>query len=488
MLVRQSRMERHQYLFSASAAVELFLLRISDETFLFPRSSSHLSRARARDSIPYPIPHLLTQLDAKRTKQGGAVALHAGIYSAVLIAQSTIVLLLFSSQSPSLRKERKQLSYTPALSSYLQVATIPKLAVHLIMSYQPPTFQASFSGNNSDGEEVWDQLNDAQTTEIQRHESRFNAPAATSRHRPLNIAYSMVAQTSERVGTAARAAYEAWNQPRYSPASTVDIDDSLDRQFGITADNPHIAMADTLIRNPTDNQEQQSESPNFVLLERFRMNPPRDGWGAAANLDLFLTNLYQYFYHRGLKPIVCKGIVEIFTLFFSLFLSVFLMRYLDWKKLSTCKDEQSCNEDLVAYITDAPKLTWFVRGYIIIFTSYTMFAIWSFWHMFKNALLSKYIMEDKLGISARKLQGGAVTWDYVVSRLLEAQQTGEYRLQISGQPLDQLIIAQRIMRKENFMIAYFNQNLFNCSVGGRFYFCKVCNHDVNTCVLEVHIM
>jgi len=75
----------------------------------------------------------------------------------------------------------------------------------------------------------------------------------------------------------------------------------------------------------------------------------------------------------------------------------------------------------------------------------------------------KYIFEDKLGISPHKLEGGAVEWDEIVQRIENLQRSGEYRVAIHGQDVDALVIAQRIMRKENFMIYFFNRDILDLS-------------------------
>jgi len=67
--------------------------------------------------------------------------------------------------------------------------------------------------------------------------------------------------------------------------------------------------------------------------------------------------LYNYYYHRGLVPIVGKGIVELVSLFFTLWLSVFLFVYLDWYALWECRDEESCRANLGAYIVDKVSVT-----------------------------------------------------------------------------------------------------------------------------------
>ena len=87
----------------------------------------------------------------------------------------------------------------------------------------------------------------------------------------------------------------------------------------------------------------------FVFLESF--GPKRER-GTVANLDLFFTSLYNYYYHRGIVPIVGKGIVELTSLFFTLWLSVFLFAYVDWHELKSCKDEESCKDFLSHYIKE----------------------------------------------------------------------------------------------------------------------------------------
>jgi autophagy-related protein 9 len=91
-------------------------------------------------------------------------------------------------------------------------------------------------------------------------------------------------------------------------------------------------------------------------------------------------------------------------------------------------------------------------------------------------------VHEKLGISKRKLQAGAVSWDTVVSKLLEAQESGEYLLALT--PLDPLRISQRIMRKENFLIAFWNQNLLDTKIGDRYYWCSSLEWCTYTCVLN----
>jgi autophagy-related protein 9 len=241
---------------------------------------------------------------------------------------------------------------------------------------------------------------------------------------------------------------------------------------------------------------QQQANGDFIYLPNFRFRPANEGWASVANLDLFFQSLYAYYYNRGLVPIVSKGIVELVTLFFTLILSVFLFVYVDWSALAKCTDEHSCKSDFVqSYVRRRPLASWtlwnfMVILYCIIFCLYSMMAVLSFSHTIQQALNAKWVYEERLGISARKLLGGAVDWDRdVVSKLVALQKSGEYRVAIhnSGQDLDALVIANRILRKENFMIALFNRGLLDLTVPyisspGDLFYCSTL--EVSHCALS----
>jgi len=227
-------------------------------------------------------------------------------------------------------------------------------------------------------------------------------------------------------------------------------------------------------------QQQQTARGDFVVLPRFRRPQANaEGWGAAANLDLYFSSLYSYFYHRGLTPLVCKGIVELVTLFMTLVLSIFLFVYVDWRKLISCIDESTCESDFVqGYIVRHPfakRTAWtlIVALYILIFCAYGSFAVWSFFRQIREALQAKWVFEERLGIPEHRLEGGAVEWDRdVVEKLVQLQESGEYRIAIHGKDIDALVVANRILRKENFLVALFNRGLLDLSVpflGNCFY-------------------
>ena len=244
------------------------------------------------------------------------------------------------------------------------------------------------------------------------------------------------------------------------------------------------------------NRERDSHA-NYVVLPRLSRRPVADGWRAESNLDLYFSSLYTYYYHRGLVPIVGKGFVELVTLFLTLNLSIFLFAHVNWRKLATCVDETTCESDFFPayyvkqHLSPGESWTWLnaiVRVYFYLFLAFGVFSVWAYWQNVQNALKSKRVFEDWLGIPAHKLEGGAVDWDRdVVRKLCELQESGEYRVAIHGQQrLDAVSVAHRILRKENFFVALFNQGLLDLSVpfAGHDLFCASLEWSLYFCIFN----
>jgi autophagy-related protein 9 len=236
----------------------------------------------------------------------------------------------------------------------------------------------------------------------------------------------------------------------------------------------------------------------FVLLKRLKLMPKNDGYAYVSDLDAFFSSLYNYYYMRGLGSIIGKHIVELVSLFFTLWLSFVLFAYVDWTALSRCHDENTCHESLVdSYLIHRPfssggsflRKAW-ILIYTLLFSTYGFVCVLQFGHGIIASLESKIFLEEVLGVSDRDLEVGRYEWGEIVERMSEAQRVGRCRVailpgRISGvdgiaasmmasstntmnrrdgdyeEPTDHLVVAQRIMRRENFMIAFFNKGLLD---------------------------
>lgn len=186
---------------------------------------------------------------------------------------------------------------------------------------------------------------------------------------------SFLQQTVESLRTATDKITSSF---RYTP---IDASPNL-TDFGIPNDDPLLqGLAE---EGYEEFPRRQREPTSFVFLEQFRLPQQDAEWGAVSNLDLFFSvrivvsivwrsvchvsslshsslvldywlyydqqSLYNFYYHRGLTPILGKGIVDLFSLFVTLWLSVILFAYVDWQELAKCTDETTCKDSFGEYM------------------------------------------------------------------------------------------------------------------------------------------
>jgi hypothetical protein len=328
-----------------------------------------------------------------------------------------------------------------------------------------------------DGFLVWNELGQQQSREIQQHLAATTAPGSLPvpvARRLLHSVWQQTAEEASRISSvfvdAARGAIQEQKQHQYH----YDNDNDNNNNSSNNNSNTHY-LNDFGLQHEENELLEDHQQDDFVLLPPHLRNIAQKGdWGAAADLDVYFSSLYSYYYHRGMTVLVGKGVVDLITLIFTLILSVFLFLYVDWSKLALCTGESTCQANFDAYIIHSPfsrHSAWWsimVVLYCLVFSSYAFFSVWSFLSTLRQAYQAKWVFEERLGIAPRKLQGGAVDWDKdVVMKLVDLQKTGAYRVTITAtESLDALHIAHRIMRKENFIIALINQGILDLDVYG----------------------
>ena len=215
----------------------------------------------------------------------------------------------------------------------------------------------------------------------------------------------------------------------------------------------------------------------------------REQWEAISDLDAFFRHVYNYFHERGMRCILASRVISLLVLAFTMLFTVWLVECMNWHGLLyACVDETSCatvrlvRED--AFRSPSP----FLVFYLILFTLYWL---WSFAHFLWDLcplLEMQSFFRNKLRIDDQDLQATltptrparqprraghdsrpaqpegprtfdaqVIPWDTVVQRVVELQRT--VRLCIVKDQLTAHDIANRILRKENFMVALINHGL-----------------------------
>jgi len=186
-----------------------------------------------------------------------------------------------------------------------------------------------------------------------------------------------------------------------------------------------------------------------------------DGWMHKGDLDEFFVNVYRFYYERGFMCILMKGAVNVVTLGFTVVFSTFLLGFVDWNKLTTCKDEQTCF-DFGEYVIGLHAhssifFRIFIVIYCLLFSAYWAWTVWAFLPHVRKMWEIRHFYLFQLGISTRKLQ--TMEWYEIVDRMISVQREGIHPIQLTGS-FDAKDVAMRIMRKENYMIALISEDIF----------------------------
>ncbi|CAN0020353.1 unnamed protein product [Ascophyllum nodosum] len=191
-----------------------------------------------------------------------------------------------------------------------------------------------------------------------------------------------------------------------------------------------------------------------------------DDWGAVENLDVFFTNMYKYYHSRGLRNIASRGVAHLLILAFTVLFSTFLLSFMDWKALLSCRDEDTCHP-LSQYVTTAAfhkpnmfhVLVWM---YMFLFLLYWLWSLLSLCASLRDFVDMHHLYNSRLGISAVDMH--TIEWSEVVRRFLRLQNSGRYRVAIYTSDVTAHDIASRIMRKENYLIAMLNKGILKLSL------------------------
>ncbi|PGH26567.1 hypothetical protein AJ80_01696 [Polytolypa hystricis UAMH7299] len=218
-------------------------------------------------------------------------------------------------------------------------------------------------------------------------------------------------------------------------------------------------------------------------------------WANVENLDNFLKDVYVYFLGNGIWSIVLNRVLNLLTLAFVVGFTTFLSSCIDYRKVSHSK---TMSEIVVPRCMSKMSAT-------------ATFLLWLF-TLFWIGKLFQYIMDFRrlrhihdfyyylLGVSDTDIQ--TISWQEVVSRLMtlrdsnpaitggaKAAKLRRFIGSQSKQRLDAHDIANRLMRKENYLIALFNKGILDLTLPlpflkNRQLFSRTLEWNLNLCLLD----
>ena len=187
---------------------------------------------------------------------------------------------------------------------------------------------------------------------------------------------------------------------------------------------------------------------------------------SIPDLDTFFTAAYQHWKEGGLRGVIGGRLVSLAVLGFSVLFSSFLLLCVDWDAVVRCSNQQTALDaqmrcESVSVVTwrhlDNPNaLTYVVGLYFALFSLYWLSHLVSFLYSLPTILFIYSFYRSHLALNDEAVV--SMGWGDVLQRL-EAVQERE-RLCVVKR-LNGLDITNRIMRRDNYMIALVNAQLLD---------------------------
>lgn len=182
-------------------------------------------------------------------------------------------------------------------------------------------------------------------------------------------------------------------------------------------------------------------------------------WANVQNLDNFFAEAYTYYTGKGLVSIILSRLLNMSTIMFVVVFSTYLGSCIDYSKIKGAR-----NLDEVHVDQCYAKL-----GSFHVFVLWSFFVLW-FMKLFqyvkdvRRLVDMKGFYKELLEIDENELQ--TISWPQVARRMATLSEANA-ATQVGNstkQRIEPHDIANRVMRKENYLVAMFHKRILNLSV------------------------
>ncbi|KAK3305489.1 autophagy protein Apg9-domain-containing protein [Chaetomium strumarium] len=192
-------------------------------------------------------------------------------------------------------------------------------------------------------------------------------------------------------------------------------------------------------------------------------------WANVSNLDTFIKDVYDYYIGHGVWCILVERVLHLVNVAFVALLLTFLTQCLDYSKL---RGSQKLSQIIIPHCTRNMSGLWNLGLW--------MFAFYFIWKSIQYLLDLRRLLNVRdfylhlLNIPDQDMQ--TITWQEVVARIMALRDhnpktatslTPAQRRWLGSQSkerLDASDIANRLMRRENYLIALFNKDILNLTI------------------------
>ncbi|CAN6666896.1 autophagy-related protein 9 [Trichomonascus vanleenenianus] len=209
-------------------------------------------------------------------------------------------------------------------------------------------------------------------------------------------------------------------------------------------------------------------------------------WANVENLDNFLCDVYLYYLGNGFYSIMLARALNMATILFVVSFATYLSACIDYGKLPTSSQLSDVKiPHCVSRVGVFPSFVLWIFGLLWVM------KLFQYASDTRRLLELKNFYEHLLDISENDIQ--TVSWSYVVSRLVALKDQNlvtAWKSSRGKERLDSHDIANRIMRKENYLIAMINKNVLDLSIPGvpwlknSSFFTRTLEWHLSLCVMD----
>ncbi|RPB29502.1 APG9-domain-containing protein [Terfezia boudieri ATCC MYA-4762] len=188
-------------------------------------------------------------------------------------------------------------------------------------------------------------------------------------------------------------------------------------------------------------------------------------WANVESLDNFLHDVYQYYVGNGIYSICLHRFLNMMTSAFIVGFTVFLFNCVDYSH----RHSHKLSEVVIAKCTT--KLPTHTSFLLWLFAIYWVWSVFSYIIDFRRLRDIQHFYYYLLEIPESDMQ--TISWQEVVQRLMVLRDANpttsnalrrRHKASQSKERMDAHDIANRLMRKENYLIALFNKDILDISV------------------------
>ncbi len=258
-----------------------------------------------------------------------------------------------------------------------------------------------------------------------------------------------------------------------------------------------ITQANQVLYPPETAQSTRLSRPSTELRGLSLADPKQKAmwrWANVENLDNFLAEVYVYYLGNGFLSIMLQRSLQMLTFAFVAGFTMFLGNCINYDKL-----RRSGNMSQILVPRCASHMSGGANLAIWVLSFLWVLKLFQYLLDIRRLRNLHNFYKHLLGISDLEIQ--SISWQEVVSRLMVLRDANPSTATVlptkhrrflgsqSKQRMDAHDIANRLMRKENYLIALFNKDILELTlplpfIGKRQLFSRTLEWNINQCVLD----